>query len=56
MSDQYFVYIMSNRPNGVLYTGITNDLLRRVSEHREGIGSRFTAKYGLDRLIYYEIF
>ena len=49
------VYILSNRRNGVLYTGVTNDLRRRLSEHRSGLDpSSFTARYNLDRLVYFE--
>jgi putative endonuclease len=51
----YFVYIMTNRSK-TLYTGLTNSLVRRVREHKLGIGSGFTAKYRLDRLVYYECF
>lgn len=54
-SKTYFVYIMTNRSK-TLYTGITNSLLRRVREHKLGIGSAFTTKYKLDRLLYYERF
>ena len=49
-----WVYILANRPNGTLYIGVTNDLVRRVWEHREGIGSVFTRRYGLTRLVYAE--
>ena len=49
-----WVYIMTNRRNGTLYIGVTNDLLRRVWEHREGVGSSFVRKYGLTRLVYCE--
>ena len=49
----YFVYIMTNRSK-TLYTGITDNLVRRVREHKLGIGSGFTAKYKLDRLVYFE--
>ena len=57
MRDQktYFVYIMTNRSK-TLYTGVTNNLLRRVREHKMGTGSRFSAKYKLDRLAYFERF
>jgi putative endonuclease len=47
-----WVYIMTNRPNGTLYTGVTSDLARRVWEHREGIADGFTKRYGLKRLVY----
>jgi putative endonuclease len=49
----YYVYIMSNRTH-VLYIGVTNDLLRRVEEHRAGASGGFTSKYKLRRLVYYE--
>ena len=49
-----WVYIMTNHPNGTLYIGVTNDLVRRVLEHREGTASRFTRRYYLKRLIYAE--
>ena len=49
------VYMLSNRRNGVLYTGVTNDLRRRLSEHRSGLDpSSFTARYHLKRLVYFE--
>jgi len=51
----YFVYIMTNR-SMTLYTGVTNNLVRRVREHKTGTGSGFTAKYKLDRLVYFERF
>jgi putative endonuclease len=51
----YFVYIMSNRSK-TLYTGMTNSLIRRVREHKTGTGSGFSAKYKLDRLVYFERF
>ncbi len=48
------VYIMTNRPNGTLYLGVTNDIARRAYEHREGLGGGFTKRYGLKRLVWYE--
>lgn len=51
----YFVYIMTNRTK-ILYVGVTNNLLRRVREHKTSIASGFTAKYKLDRLVYFERF
>jgi len=51
----YFVYIMTNRSK-TLYVGITNNLMRRAREHKAGIGSGFTTKYKLDRLVYFERF
>ena len=49
-----FVYIVTNRRNGILYVGVTSDLLRRAHEHREGAIKGFTQRYGLKRLVYYE--
>jgi putative endonuclease len=49
-----WVYIMTNRPNGVLYTGVTNDIVRRAYEHREGLMPGFTRRYGLKRRVYVE--
>ena len=49
-----WIYIMTNRPNGTLYTGVTNNLARRVFEHREGLLEGFTKRYVLKRLVYYE--
>ena len=55
MTDKlYCVYIMTNKINTVLYTGVTNDLQRRVTEHRSGKGSKFTAKYHLTKLVFFE--
>ena len=51
-----FVYIMTNKHNTVLYTGMTNNLLRRIAEHKNGIGSKFTQKYNINKLVYYEVF
>ncbi len=49
-----WVYIMTNRPNGILYTGVTSDLVKRVSEHRAGEITGFTQKHGLKLLVYFE--
>jgi len=49
-----WVYIMTNRPNGILYVGDTTDLARRAWEHRNGAVDGFTKKYGLKRLVYAE--
>ncbi|MFA5122102.1 GIY-YIG nuclease family protein [Zavarzinia sp.] len=49
-----WVYIVTNRPNGTLYVGVTGDLLRRSFEHREGLVDGFTKRYGLKRLVWYE--
>jgi len=55
MADQYYVYIMTNRRNTVLYTGVTNDLKRRVYEHKEKMADGFTRKYNITKLVYYEV-
>ena len=52
---QYYVYIMTNKHNTVLYTGVTNDLKRRVYEHKEKLIDGFTRKYNVTKLVYYEI-
>ena len=49
-----WVYIVTNRPNGTLYVGVTSDLPRRIWEHREGVADGFTKKYGLKRLVWAE--
>jgi putative endonuclease len=49
-----WVYIETNRPNGTLYTGVTNDLARRIWEHREGVADGFTKRYRLKRLVFAE--
>jgi len=52
----YYVYILSNKYNNVLYVGITNDLIRRVYEHKNKLIEGFTEKYNVDKLVYYELF
>src|SRR5229473_4011542 len=49
-----WVYIMTNRPNGALYVGVTSDLARRAWEHREGVCDGFTKRHGLKRLVFAE--
>ncbi len=51
----YYVYILASKRNGTLYTGVTNNLLRRVVEHKEKIIEGFTSKYGVDKLVYFEV-
>ena len=55
MYKQYYVYIMTNKGNRVLYTGVTNNLIRRVYEHREKLIKGFTKRYNVNKLVYYEI-
>jgi len=49
-----WIYILTNRPNGILYTGVTSDLIRRISEHRAGQITGFTQLHGLKLLVYFE--
>jgi len=52
----YYVYILTNRNNRVLYTGVTNDLVRRMYEHKNHLDKNsFTAQYNVDRLVFYEV-
>jgi len=52
---QYYVYVLTNRTNRVLYIGVTNNLGRRIFEHKNKLVEGFTKKYNLDKLIYYEV-
>ena len=56
MSEQYYIYLMTNKYNTVLYTGVTNDLIKRIYEHKEKLIAGFTQKYNVNKLVYYEIF
>lgn len=56
MYNTYYVYMMSSNSNKALYTGVTNDLIRRVQEHKTGVLGGFTFKYSCHKLIYYESF
>ena len=55
MKNQYFVYILFNNKQGTLYVGITNDLKRRICEHKNKVIKGFTATYGVDKLGYFEV-
>ena len=55
MKKQYYVYTMTNKRNTVLYTGVTNDLKRRVYEHKEKLVEGFTSKYNITKLVYFEV-
>jgi putative endonuclease len=56
LKKQYYVYFMANKTNVAIYIGVTNDLKRRVFEHKNKFVRGFTAKYGIDKLVYYEIY
>jgi putative endonuclease len=53
---QYYVYLLASKIRGTLYIGVTNNLERRVYEHKMGIKRGFTQKYGVNRLVYFEVF
>ena len=56
MYKTYYTYMMSSSNNSALYIGVTDDLERRVAEHKAGCGSAFTSKYHCHKLVYYETF
>ncbi len=56
MNKQYYIYIMINKLNRVLYTGLTSNLEKRVYEHKSKLIEGFTKKYNVDKLVYYEEF
>jgi putative endonuclease len=53
---KYFVYMLTNKNNSVLYTGFTNSLMRRIWEHKSELISGFSKKYNVTKLVYYESF
>ena len=53
---EYFVYMLASKPQGTLYVGVTNDLMRRVYEHKAGAVPGFTMKYGVKKLVWFESF
>ena len=55
MEKQYYIYILTNNYNNVLYTGVTSDLVKRVWEHKNKVVEGFTKKYNVNKLVYYEI-
>jgi len=50
----FYVYILANKDNSALYTGVTNDLVKRVTSHKMGIASKFTKRYSVTKLVYFE--
>ncbi|MBL7663171.1 GIY-YIG nuclease family protein [bacterium] len=56
MNGQYYVYILTNKNRTTLYAGVTNDIHRRLYEHKNGVGSKFVKKYGLHELVYFEVY
>lgn len=54
MQKQFYVYLLASGPCGWLYVGVTNDLVRRVAEHKEGMIPGYTAEHGIDKLVWYE--
>ena len=56
MDKQSYVYLMTNNPNTVIYTGVTNNLQRRIYEHKEKLFEGFTKKYNVSKLVYFEQF
>ncbi len=55
MIKQFYVYILCNKRNGTLYTGVTSDLPRRIYEHKNNLVDCFTSKYNVHRLVWYEV-
>ena len=51
-----YIYILTNKPNGTLYVGVTSDLIGRIYQHKQKFVEGFTKKYGLDKLVYFEMF
>jgi len=53
---QFYLYILASRPGGAIYVGVTNDLVRRVSEHRSGLIEGHTKRYHIHQLVHFEVF
>ncbi|OGE32301.1 hypothetical protein A3J19_03625 [Candidatus Daviesbacteria bacterium RIFCSPLOWO2_02_FULL_41_8] len=53
---QYYIYIATNPQNNVFYTGVTNNLIRRIWEHKQKLVPGFTNKYNINKLVFYEVF
>lgn len=56
MNPQYYIYLLASKKDGVLYIGVTNNLERRVLEHKNKINQGFTSKYHINKLVYFEVF
>ena len=56
MGEQFFVYILASRKHGTLYTGVANNLLRRLHQHKAKVVRGFTKRYNVHKLVYFEIF
>jgi putative endonuclease len=52
---EYYVYIVANKKCGIIYTGVTDNLIRRIYEHKQGLADGFTKKYQLHHLVYFEV-
>ena len=55
MEKQFYVYILASKRNGTLYTGVTSNIIQRVWQHKNKEAKGFTAKYDIDKLVYYEV-
>jgi putative endonuclease len=56
LNSQYYIYLMTNKSNTVIYTGVTSDLKRRIYEHKTKVVEGFTKRYNVTKLVYYEVF
>lgn len=56
MSKAGYVYILTNKPNGTLYIGVTSNLIKRIYEHKQKLVDGFSKQHGLDKLVYYEVY
>jgi len=56
LNKNYYVYILTNKNNTVLYTGVTSDLIKRIYQHKQKLVEGFTKKYNINKLVYYEMF
>jgi putative endonuclease len=53
---QYYVYILASRPGGAIYVGVTSNLIKRVYEHKNGLVQGHTKRYGINKLVYFEVY